>query len=120
MSSFQFAKAFSCLSVSLPDAKTNLSHLIKKAPFGEARIAARGDKPVARLVAFGEVQGKRPSGSRKGKFFVGREFSEPLPSDRRRIAQARAECIPMVSKAGYLILAVYAESRRHFLFEAFR
>jgi prevent-host-death family protein len=60
-------------------AKTNLSRLIKKASKGEEVIIARGSKPVARVVAVGEVKGKRQPGSLKGRLHVGPEFFEPLP-----------------------------------------
>lgn len=67
--------------VTIHQAKTNLSRLIEKASGGEEVIIARGSKPVARLVAFGEVKGKRQPGSLKGKLRVGREFFDPLPAD---------------------------------------
>jgi prevent-host-death family protein len=63
--------------VKIHEAKTNLSRLIKKASAGEEVIIARGDKPVARLVA----KGKRQPGALKGKLRVGKEFFEPLPSN---------------------------------------
>jgi len=47
--------------VTIHDAKTNLSRLIKKASEGEEVIIARGSKPVAKLVTVGEVNGK-PAG----------------------------------------------------------
>jgi len=59
-------------------AKTNLSSLIKKVSAGEEIIISRGDKPIARLVAYGESKGKRLPGSLKGKFHVGRDFFAPL------------------------------------------
>jgi prevent-host-death family protein len=49
--------------VTIHQAKTNLSKLIQKAAAGEEVIIARGAKPVARLVAVGEVKGKRLPGS---------------------------------------------------------
>jgi prevent-host-death family protein len=67
--------------ITIHDAKTNLSRLIKKASDGEEVIIARGDKPVARLIPFGEVKGKRLPGSLKGKLHVGPEFFEPLPPE---------------------------------------
>jgi prevent-host-death family protein len=67
--------------ITIHDAKTNLSRLIKKAAAGEEIIIARADKPVARLVAFGEIKGKRQPGSLRGKLHVGREFFEPLPPE---------------------------------------
>ena len=65
--------------ITIHHAKTNLSRLIKKAAAGEEIIIARGDKPVARLVAIGETKGKRLPGSLKGRLHVGPEFFEPLP-----------------------------------------
>jgi prevent-host-death family protein len=41
--------------VTVHQAKTNLSRLLKKASNGEEIIIARGSKPVARLVPVGEV-----------------------------------------------------------------
>jgi prevent-host-death family protein len=67
--------------ITVHHAKTNLSRLIKKAAAGEEIIIARGDKPVARLVAIGEVKGKRQPGVLKGKLRVGPEFFEPLPPE---------------------------------------
>jgi prevent-host-death family protein len=52
--------------VTIHQAKTNLSRLIKKASAGEDVIIARGSKPVARLVPVGELEGKRQPGSLKG------------------------------------------------------
>jgi len=66
--------------VTIHHAKTNLSRLIEKASEGEEVIIARGSKPVAKLIAVGEVKGKRQPGSLKGKLLVGPEFFEPLPS----------------------------------------
>lgn len=67
--------------VTVHQAKTNLSRLIAKAAEGEEVIIARGSKPVARLVAIGEIKGKRQPGSLKGKLCVGPEFFEPLPKN---------------------------------------
>jgi prevent-host-death family protein len=66
--------------VTIHKAKTNLSRLIAKALAGEEVIIARGSKPVARLVAVGEIKAKRRAGSLKGKLQVGAEFFEPLPA----------------------------------------
>jgi prevent-host-death family protein len=67
--------------VTIHHAKTNLSRLIKKAAEGEEVIIARGSKPVAKLIAIGEVKGKRQPGSMKGKLTIGPEFFEPLPDE---------------------------------------
>ena len=65
-------------TVTIHQAKTNLSKLIERASQGEEIIIARGTKPVARLVPVGPVKGKRQPGSWKGKFVLGPEFFEPL------------------------------------------
>jgi len=44
--------------ITIHHAKTNLSRLIKKAAAGEEIIIARGDKPVARLIAVGEIRAR--------------------------------------------------------------
>jgi prevent-host-death family protein len=62
----------------IQQAKTNLSKLMQKAAAGEQVVIARGAKPVARLVAVGEVKGKRTPGSLKGTLRVGRDFFEPM------------------------------------------
>jgi prevent-host-death family protein len=67
--------------VTVHQAKTNLSRLLKKASNGEEIIIARGSKPVARLVPVGEVKGKRQPGVLKGQLAVGPEFFEPLPPE---------------------------------------
>ncbi|MBL8294865.1 MAG: type II toxin-antitoxin system Phd/YefM family antitoxin [Bryobacterales bacterium] len=67
--------------VTIHEAKTHLSRLLQKAAQGEEVIIARGSKPVARLVAIGEVKGKRVPGALKGKLIVGPEFFEALPPD---------------------------------------
>ena len=68
-------------TVTIHQAKTNLSRLIERASEGEEIIIARGSKPVARLVPVGAVKGKRQPGSMKGKLEIGPEFFEPLPDD---------------------------------------
>jgi prevent-host-death family protein len=60
-------------------AKTNLSKLIQMVAAGEEVIISRGAKPVARLVAVGDVRGKRVPGSMKGELIVGPEFFDELP-----------------------------------------
>lgn len=67
-------------TVTIHQAKTNLSRLIEKASKGEEIIIARGAKPVARLVSV-EVKGKRQPGALKDRLHVGAEFFEPLPAE---------------------------------------
>ncbi|HXP82521.1 MAG TPA: type II toxin-antitoxin system Phd/YefM family antitoxin [Verrucomicrobiae bacterium] len=65
-------------TVTIHQAKTNLSKLIERAAEGEEIIIARGSKPVARLIPVGPVRGKRQPGSWKGRFVLGPEFFEPM------------------------------------------
>ena len=67
--------------VTIHEARTQLSRLIQSAAQGEDVVISRGPKPVARLVAIGEVKGKRKPGALKGVLSVGPEFFEPLPAD---------------------------------------
>ncbi|HYM76155.1 MAG TPA: type II toxin-antitoxin system prevent-host-death family antitoxin [Candidatus Dormibacteraeota bacterium] len=68
-------------TVTIHEAKTNLSRLIKKACRGEEIIIARGPEPVVRLVPIGGTKGRRTLGILKGKLVVGKEFFEPLPAE---------------------------------------
>jgi prevent-host-death family protein len=67
-------------TVTIHDAKTNLSKLIEEACQGEEVVIARGPKPVVRLVPIADVKGRRQPGALRGKR-VGPEFFEPLPDD---------------------------------------
>ncbi|HLJ18523.1 MAG TPA: type II toxin-antitoxin system prevent-host-death family antitoxin [Bryobacteraceae bacterium] len=67
-------------AVTIHQAKTNLSRLIRKASGGEEAMVSRGSKPVARLVPIGETKGQRKPGSLKGKLVVGQEFFDALPA----------------------------------------
>jgi prevent-host-death family protein len=69
------------VTVTVHQAKTNLSRLLQKVAEGEEIIIARGTEPVARLIAIGPVAGKRQPGALKGKLLVGPEFFEPLPDE---------------------------------------
>jgi prevent-host-death family protein len=66
-------------TVTIHQAKTNLSRLLQKASRGEEVIIARGSTPVARLVPIGVIKGQRRPGSLKGQLAVGPEFFEELP-----------------------------------------
>jgi prevent-host-death family protein len=66
-------------TVTIHEAKTNLSRLIAKVGEGEEIIIARGADPVARLLPLRGIRGRRRPGSMKGKIRIGRQFFEPLP-----------------------------------------
>ncbi|HTW30303.1 MAG TPA: type II toxin-antitoxin system prevent-host-death family antitoxin [Candidatus Sulfotelmatobacter sp.] len=65
-------------TVTIHEAKTNLSRLIAKACSGEEIVIARGPDPVVRLVPVARRKGRRKLGILKGKLVVGPEFFEPL------------------------------------------
>jgi prevent-host-death family protein len=67
--------------ITIHQAKTNLSKLIRQAAEGEDVVISRGAQPVARLIAIGPIKGKRRPGSMKGILRAGAEFFEPLAED---------------------------------------
>lgn len=68
-------------TVTIHQAKTNLSKLIERVSEGEEIIIARGSKPVARLVPLQETKERRRPGSWKGKFTIAPDFFDPLPDE---------------------------------------
>jgi prevent-host-death family protein len=72
-------------TVTIHQAKTNLSKLIEKACAGEEVIIARGSDPVVRLVPLKtgkqKMKTRREFALLKGKLHVGPEFFEPLSDD---------------------------------------
>jgi prevent-host-death family protein len=67
--------------VNIQYAKANLAHLIKRVSEGEQIVITRRNKPVARLIPFGDSKRKRLPGSLKGKLRVGSKFFAPLPAE---------------------------------------
>jgi prevent-host-death family protein len=67
-------------TVTIHQAKTNLSRLVQRAEEGEEIIIARGAKPVARLMPLAGAGGRRRPGSLKAKLRIGSKFFEPLPA----------------------------------------
>lgn len=70
-------------TVTVHQAKTQLSQLIRRANAGEEIVIARGRTPVARLVAVGTRQG-RVFGAMRGKARIDNRFFEPLPEEELR------------------------------------
>ncbi|MFL5517055.1 MAG: type II toxin-antitoxin system Phd/YefM family antitoxin [Gemmatimonadales bacterium] len=66
-------------TVSLYEAKTQLSRLVDRAAAGEEIIIAKSGRPRARLVPLEDTRGLRVPGRGKGKWRVGRDFDRPLP-----------------------------------------
>ncbi len=67
--------------VTVHEAKTNLSRLLRKAEQGEIVIISRGKQPVARLVPVNKAESIRKPGSMKGTLVVGAAFFDPLPDE---------------------------------------
>jgi prevent-host-death family protein len=68
-------------TVSLYDAKTNLSQLVERAARGEEFVIAKSGKPRALLVPLTDYRPLRVPGKGKGKWRVTRAFDAPLPDD---------------------------------------
>ena len=68
-------------TVTIHDAKTNLSKLIARVEAGEEIVIARGKTPVARLTAVRAPPATRRFGALKGIVSVGPEFFEPLSDE---------------------------------------
>ena len=68
-------------TVSLYEAKTNLSALVERAARGEEIVIAKSGKPRAALVPLTDVRPLRKSGQGRGKWRVKRSFDAPLPED---------------------------------------
>lgn len=67
--------------VTIHTAKTTLSQLIARAEAGEEIVLARGNQPVAKIVAIEPAPKKRQAGALRGKISIGPEFFDPLPDD---------------------------------------
>jgi prevent-host-death family protein len=65
-------------TVTIHDAKTNLSKLIARVEAGEEIVIARGKKPVARLTPVRRASATRRFGALKGIVSVGPDFFEPM------------------------------------------
>lgn len=77
--------------VTIHEAKTQLSELVKRVQRGEEIIvtSGRSRKPVIKLVAVDEQPKKRPSDLFKGT--LGPGFFEPLPEDELRLWNGEGE-----------------------------
>ena len=68
-------------TVSLYEAKTNLSSLVERAAQGEEFVIAKSGKPKALLVPLGHAHPLRRPGQGRGQWRVGADFDAPLPAD---------------------------------------
>lgn len=66
-------------TVSLYQAKTQLSRLVDRAAEGEEIVIAKSGRPRARLVPLEDARALRVPGRGRGKWRVGKTFDAPLP-----------------------------------------
>ncbi len=71
-------------TVTIHQAKTNLSKLIAEVEAGGEVTIMRGSKPVVKLTALTEKP-KRVFGSMKGQIAIDERFFEPLPEEELRL-----------------------------------
>jgi prevent-host-death family protein len=65
-------------NVTIGEAKTNFSKLVRRAEAGEEIVVRRGSEPVARIVPLLQHRGVHGFGSMKGEIRIGKDFDEPL------------------------------------------
>ncbi len=68
--------------VTIHEAKTHLSRLIRSALAGEEVIISRGRKPLVKLMVIEEKPAKRVLGTAAGKIRFAPDFDEPLEDFR--------------------------------------
>ncbi len=80
-------------TVTVHQAKTNLSKLIARAEAGEEVVILRGKDPVVRLEPIAKKKGKRVPGLSKGKIpdLPDEFFFEPLPEEELRAWEGEFE-----------------------------
>ena len=64
--------------VTIHQAKTHLSRLIRMVLRGEEVVIAKGKKPLVKLEPVSRVSGLRPIGDFKGKISLAKDFDRPL------------------------------------------
>lgn len=67
--------------VTIHEAKTHLSALIRSVESGETVLVKRGDVPVARLVPVEKAPRRRTLGQWRGKISIAEDFDAPLPPE---------------------------------------
>jgi prevent-host-death family protein len=66
-------------AVSIHEAKTHFSRLVARAEAGEEIIVRRGQKPVAKIVAYEAQATPRTPGRLKGQIWIAGDFDETPP-----------------------------------------
>ena len=75
------------MTVSVHEAKTHLSRLLRQIAAGEDVIITRSGQPVARLVPINET--RRTFGHDRGRFVVPDDFDAPLDEELLRAFEWR-------------------------------
>lgn len=68
-------------AVSVHEAKTHLSRLLKRVEAGEEVVIMRNKEPIARIVREGPPKKKPLLGALKGQTLIDDRFFEPLPQE---------------------------------------
>ena len=68
-------------SISVYQARAELSRLIERALAGEEIVITRRGKPTVRLLPVEQPQPRRKPGALKGKLTLPESFFDPLPED---------------------------------------
>jgi prevent-host-death family protein len=64
-------------TVTVTEAKTQLSSLIARVTEGEEIVIRRGQRPVAKIIRYDDPPVRRKLGALKGKIWVSDDFDEP-------------------------------------------
>jgi prevent-host-death family protein len=63
--------------VTVTEAKTQLSSLLERVTKGEEIVIRRGQRPVAKIVAYTEERKPRMPGALRGQIWMSDDFNEP-------------------------------------------
>jgi prevent-host-death family protein len=66
-------------AVPIHEAKTHFSRLVARAEAGEEIVVRRGQKPVAKIVAYEPRAAPRKPGRLKGQIWIADDFDETPP-----------------------------------------
>lgn len=72
------------MEVSVHEAKTHLSRLLRRVAEGEEVVIAKSGRPVARLVAIAPARPRRRLGLDAGRVRIAEDFDALLPEDLAR------------------------------------
>jgi prevent-host-death family protein len=64
-------------TVTVTEAKTQLSSLIERVTDGEEIVIRRGQRPVAKLIRYDEPAVRRQMGALRGQIWMSDDFDEP-------------------------------------------